>query len=127
MMRVVRSLVAALAVTSSFLQPVATGGPSFNTDRKDLREQSRKAGELLQQSFSLYHGMLAALEADKVSEVQELQQKVLQTLEQALKEYRALEELAPKQRLVLEPRNELDREVLSRLRQRLETRKVSFP
>jgi hypothetical protein len=127
MTRVTRSICALLGVIPLLTSQVAVAGSAFNTSREELDKQSRAAGEHLQDGLALCHEMLGALEVRNTDEAEKLRHEALEKLDDALNELRAIQELAPKQELLLSPRNELDKEVLDLLHQRLEARKTEFP
>jgi hypothetical protein len=109
------------------LAAVAWAGPSFNSDRKELAEQSRQAGAALHQALADVHLMLEYLELGQIEKAERRRQDALETLDSAIDRYKQLAEKAPRQKLITDPHTDLEKAAVESLPRALRTRNLEMP
>ena len=106
---------------------IGDAGPSFNSDRAELAGLSRDAGAALQRGLANMHLMLEALELGKPEQAQERRADALKDFNAAIVDFEQISEKAPNQKLVLEPRSDVEKQAAESLGPALKRRNMPVP
>lgn len=116
-----------LQATALAIGSAAHAGPSFNSDREGLVKLSEAAGAELQRGFSQFHEMLRCMELHDPKCVDDARQRSLASFDKAATLFEDVAADAPKQKLVMNPTSDEEKQALASLQSLLQQREIPFP
>jgi len=126
-MRIAGRYIASLSLVAISFTTICSAGPGFNSERRELALLSRDAGAALQRGLANMHLMLESLELDNPQQAEQRRADALKEFELAVKSFQKISEMAPKQKLVFDPRTDAEKLAVESFAPALKRRNMEVP
>ena len=121
------AMVLVFAIAGFGLTGISKAGPSFNSDRAELASLSQEAGAALHRGLANMHLMLESLELGKPEQAQDRRTEALKDFAVAIDRFQQISDKAPNQKLVFDPRTDVEKQAVESLAPALKHRNITVP